>query len=100
MVYKIIVSGTAEKTYLSNIEFLLNNWSQKEVDKFILKTQEISDVLKYTPFAFQAWEQDPEIRKVPVVKQITIFYSVSGNRVEILLFWNCHQDPRKLLGLL
>lgn len=100
MGYKIIISHSAEKSFLSNIEFLQNYWSPKEVHRFIRKTQEIHDVLKHKPFAFQAWEHDAAIRRVPVVEQITIFYRVLGKRVEILLFWNSRQYPKKLLDLL
>jgi len=40
MVYKIIWSALAIKTYVNNIEYLEKEWSEKEVINFIVAVQQ------------------------------------------------------------
>jgi hypothetical protein len=100
MAYKIIISQTAEKSYFDNLDFLFKHWTLKEVENFIEKTEEVKNILEEQAFAFRVWEHDKTIRMVPIVEQITLFYSVHSNFIEFLLFWNNSQDPEKLFVLL
>jgi hypothetical protein len=100
MVYKIVHSSLAEKTFLQNIKYLEEDWTIKELKNFIIKTSEIVDLLKMDPHIFPKWEFDPSIRKVILLKQITLFYTINVDIVEIHLFWNNYKNPEDLKVLL
>lgn len=100
MVYKIITSSLGKATFHQNIDYLKREWSGNEIKIFIEKTDAVIEILKRDPFVFPKWEHDPEIRRVPIVKQVTLFYSIEKTHVAIHLFWNNYKNPDKLLDLL
>ena len=100
MVYEIIHSQLAKETFRENIKYLEKNWTIKEIQMFLKKTSSIFEILKVSPQTFQEWKHNKRIRKIVVVKQITMFYSVSKTQVKILLFWNNYQEPSKLIQYL
>ena len=100
MAYRIIHSPLAEKSFLQNIFYLEEDWTTKEIKQFIKKTSDVVDILKSDPYIFQKLEYNMNLRKVILIKQITLFYEIKGNNVYILLFWNNYQDPNKIVTLL
>lgn len=100
MVYKIIASPLATETYQQNIEFLENRWSKKEVISFINKVADVVAILKLNPHTFQKWTKDNSIHRIQIVKQITLYYQINNDKVELLLFFNNYQDPVSLQKLL
>ena len=100
MDYKIHITYLAEKSFLDNIEYLQFSWTQKEVNKFILKYEEVINALKYNPFIFPEWNVNPKIRRALIVKQFTLFYEVNNHEIYLYIFWNNHQNLEKLKKLL
>lgn len=98
--YNIIASPLANSTYLQNIEFLEQRWTTKEAKNFIQKVADIVAILKVSPLTFQRWENDKTVHKIEIVKQITLYYQITENNVELLIFWNNLQDPTKLKHLI
>lgn len=93
MAYKIKTTSVATKSFQQNINYLKENWTIKEVKHFIKKTDSIISLLKVSPKTFQKWEHNSSIRKVLVVKQVTLFYRIKETKVDILLFWNNYKNP-------
>lgn len=100
MSYKIIASPLANASYLSNIEYLENCWTEKEIIEFIKKTTDVIAILKEAPKTFKTWHLDSKIHKIKIVKQITLYYEIESNIVYLLLFFNTYQDPNTLRKLL
>lgn len=100
MAYNVINSLTARKTFQQNLKHLEEEWTLKEIQFFLKKTDEVVKILKKAPYTFQEWEHNSSIRKIQIVKQITIFYCITNKTVEILLFWNNYKNPNDLLKLL
>lgn len=100
MAYKIKHSQLAELTFQQNIIYLEKEWSLKEIKNFINKTQDVIEILKIDPFVFSLWEFNNKIRKVAVLKQITMFYEIEGKSILIHLFWNNYQSPDIMKSLL
>lgn len=100
MTYKIIASPIATKTYQHNIDFLEKRWSKREVTNFINKVSDVITILKQKPETFQKWENEADVRKIQIVKQITLYYQINKDKVELLLFFNNYQDPKTLQKLL
>jgi hypothetical protein len=98
--YNIISTKLAEDTYLQNIEYLENIWSEKEIIKFIKKVDEVVSILKISPQTFKKYRVNQNIHQIEIMKQITLFYQINDNNVELLLFFNNYQDPNQLKKLL
>ncbi len=94
---EIIWTPQAEKDLERNIDYLLQDWSEKVAQSFVQSvTQTIKQISK-NPNTFQRYESS-KIRFVLIVPQITLFYEVDENKVVLLRLWNNKQDPlrRKL----
>ncbi len=100
MGYNVIITTTAKKSFQQNVIYIKENWTNKEVKHFILKTESIINLLKKSPKTFQKREHSSSVRKVLVVKQITLFYRIKNKSVEILLFWNNYKNPDYLKNVL
>jgi len=76
----------ARLDYFKNIDFLLQNWSEKEAQNFIDKVFKIEVILANGKVEFQNTDR-PEIRRCVITKQITLFYrTIDSNNVELLRF--------------
>lgn len=93
---QIVWSKPAQVDYWSNIDFLIDKWTETEALNFIFKTETILDVISENPKAFQKFNYKRNIHVVPVTKEINLFYMVRKDRIELLRFWNNYQNPQKL----
>ncbi|QTE22883.1 type II toxin-antitoxin system RelE/ParE family toxin [Polaribacter cellanae] len=98
--YNIISSKLSDKTYQSNIEYLEELWTIKEVINFIKKTEEVITILKTSPRTFKKYKNHKSIHQIVIVKQITLFYEINEKNVHLLFFFNNYQDPNKIKKLL
>lgn len=87
-------SELAKIDYWKNIEYLEKEWTLNEVYSFMDKVNEIIELLSKNNVAFK-----PSLYKntfqVTVLKQITLYYRIENNKIELLRFWNNYQDLRK-----
>ncbi len=94
--YEIIWSKTAEIDYTENINFLLETWYEKQVLNFIDAVDKHLNLISNNPNNF-ALTDYYNVRSVLIVKQIRLFYRISDtNTVELIRFWNNHQNLEKL----
>jgi hypothetical protein len=92
----VLWNKIARHDYFENIEFLLQNWSEKEVKNFIDKVFEIESILAKGNVEFQNTDRIG-IKRCVINKQITLFYRiVDENHVELLRFWNNSTNLRSL----
>jgi hypothetical protein len=87
-------SEPAKIDYWNNIEYLEREWTLKEVYDFMDKTDELIDLLEKGNVTFKPTDYK-NTYQVPVVKQITLYYSVINDKIELLRFWNNYQDLAK-----
>ncbi len=91
-----IWSDIAKKEYWDNIDYLLDNWSEKEAANFIDLVGNTLDIIKHKPKTFSKVGYR-KVRKVVILPQITLFYSIlDSNTVEIIRFWNNSRNPESL----
>ena len=94
MVYSVIWSTTAKRTYYQIIEFLIEKWTEKEAEVFINRVEEVLGYIKENPFLYP-YSEASDTFKCVVVKQGILFYQL-GMEVELLLFWDTRRDPANL----
>jgi plasmid stabilization system protein ParE len=93
---KIIWNKEAKSDYFEIIDYLFENWSVKEVQKFIDEVRNVEYLLKKGNVDFQETNYRG-IKRVVLRKQITLFYKIKSiSEVEFLKFWNNHKDIKKL----
>ena len=92
---KISWNLLAKLDYFENIDFLLENWSEKEAQQFINEVNHIEFILKQGNVDFQQTDIEG-VKRVVIRKQITLFYRTIDNHIEFLRFWNNNKNVDKL----
>lgn len=91
-------SDEAIETFDNNINYLIEEWSDNEIVKFIAQTSEKIKSIESNPKLYRRSEKNPSIRKTLVNKHIALYYQYlpAKNEVTLLSFWNNRQNPQKL----
>ena len=96
MSWKVFWTTEAEDTFTDNVFYLEREWNQTVIENFIRKTEEIIATISLNPKVFPLVNKRKTIHKSLVVKQISLYYRVVENRIELITFWNNYQNPKKL----
>ena len=88
-------SVLARIDYIENIKYLERNWTSNEVFNFIDKVNEVIDLLDKDNITIKSTIYKNTF-KVPVLKQITLYYRYENNSIELLRFWNNYQDIKSI----
>ena len=85
----------AKADYIAILEYLDVNWTKKELQKFTNKTNAIIVQIAENPQAFPSSKRK-DIRKCGLIKQVSIYYRIKKNEIELLTFWDNRRKPKKL----
>jgi plasmid stabilization system protein ParE len=98
MVQKIIWSPLAIKTYITNINYLQQTWTQKEIDKFVDATERKLELLKSQPNIGALTNKRLHVRKTLIGRRILLIYRYKPRKdeIELLQFFNTWQHPGKI----
>ena len=93
---EIVWNNKARLDFYENIDYLLENWSEKAAQQFIDEVSHIEFILKQGNVDFQNTDIEG-VNRFVFRKQITLFYRISDkNQVEFLRFWNNNKNIRNL----
>ena len=92
---EVIWSYEAYVDYDKNIEYLLQEWTIESVVNFEYLVEEKLKQLQQMPWSVEATDID-HVRKAVIVKQVTLYYKITKERIELLRFWNSYKDPQGL----
>jgi hypothetical protein len=87
----VIWAPQAKKDYWQNIDYLEAEWTFQDVVNFIDKVDNIIHLLLKNNIEFISTNYK-NVNKVVITKQITLYYRIYSNSVELLRFWNTYQD--------
>jgi plasmid stabilization system protein ParE len=93
---KIIWTPDAENTFRQNVFYLIEEWNGVVAENFIAKTEEVIAVISTHPLLYPIFLKGKRIHKCLVVKQISLYYRIFDDRIDLLIFWNNFQNPRRL----
>ena len=96
---KISWTKRAWATYQSNILYLQNAWTENEVSNFVIAVDKwISGLQKHPKSGTPRNIKTPDIRFSVVHKRIILVYKYKPqkNEIDLLVFWNTNQHPKKL----
>jgi len=93
---EIVWNNKARLDFYENIDYLLENWSEKAAQQFIDEVSHIEFILRQGNVDFQNTDIEG-VNRFVFRKQITLFYRISDkNQVEFLRFWNNNKNIRNL----
>jgi plasmid stabilization system protein ParE len=90
-------SKEAEDTFDEILEYLEDNWTEKEIQNFVRKTHKVIGQIEKNPYQFNAFRFQ-KIRKALITKHNSLFYFANEDDqiIELYTFWDNRQNPQKL----
>ena len=93
--YKILWTDNALKELEKTIEYLEENWTEKELQNLAQSLEETISLISQNPQIFQASKKKEDIRRAVILSLNTLYYRVSEDKVEIVSFFGNRQNPKK-----
>jgi len=92
--YKIHWTDNALTELSKTIEYLEENFTEKEIRKLTLKIERTTELIAQNPYIFPK-SDFKNIYKIVILKYNTLYYRINGNNIEILSFFSNRQNPAK-----
>lgn len=92
--YKIVWTSNALQELNQTIEYLEENFSEKELKNLAQKTEAVIQLIFINPDLFPK-SKTTTIHRVPILKLNTMYYRKQYNTIEILSFFCNRQNPSK-----
>lgn len=91
-------SDEAIETFDDNVQFLFEQWTEREIINFVKATNEKILNIEMNPKIYKRSEKNPSIRKCGINRNISLFFKYFPNKREVILlsFWNNRRNPTKL----
>lgn len=96
MDYKIFWTEEAIQNLEEIIDYLLTNWTQREVENFKAKLSKQIDLIKRNPRMFPISTFQPRLRKAVLSKQTSIFYEISDNVIYLVYVFVNYKNTERL----
>lgn len=93
---KIKWSLEAVQNLDSIIAYLEENWTHKEISKFITKFEKQLSIISTFPFAYPISKKKKNVHRCVMSKNITVYYTIREETVFLLSIFDSRQDPKKL----
>ena len=95
MAYKVIWAPEAVHTFDNIIDYLSDNWSVKEISKFIDDAEHTISLLEKNPFLFRGSSKQ-NVHEALITKHNLLLYQIieTSQRVELMSFWDTRQNPK------
>ncbi len=84
MDYKLIWTYEAISNLEEILDYLILNWSQKEVIQFKYKLSKQIDLILQFPRMLPVSDFNPKLRKAVLSKQTTLFYQIKGEAIYLV----------------
>lgn len=94
MVKKIIWTPQAEKSFDAVINYLQEQWSEKEIVNFVEKVNTVVSHIAHFPLSYRSAGKD-DMREALITKHNLLLYRIAGNTVYILYCWDTRKNPMK-----
>lgn len=97
IVEEIQWTDSAKLSFSKIIFYLSENWTDREILKFITRTKEVVTTLRYYPEMCRPSLKRKNVRIALLNKhtQMIYHYKPRKKQIEILLFWGMKQNPAK-----
>jgi len=93
--YKILWTDNALKELQKTVEFLEENWTEKELKNLATNLEKTLILISQNPYLFQSSDYKKEVRRAVILTLNSLYYKINENNVEILSFFSNRQNPKK-----
>jgi len=93
--YKILWTDHAISELKETIEYLKNNWTEKEIREFAAKLDHTLELISKMPEIFPESFEKKNIRKALVEKHNNLYYRIVKNSIEIVSLFSNRKNPNK-----
>ena len=80
----------------SILKYLQENWTEREINRFVRKLNNRIELLSKSPLVFPAIDSRINIRRSVLTEQTTIYYEIKNDVLIILSLFNTLKDPDSL----
>ena len=95
MALKIYWTKRADKKFDKILNKLQEEWGESVAKAFTRKVYDFLDILSEFPEIGTIENKEKGIRGFTIIRQVNLFYRISGEKVILLNFFNNRQHPRK-----
>jgi len=93
--YKILWTAFALKELEKTIEYLEENWTEKELRTLAEGIEEKLVLISQNPNLFQASDNKKNIRRVVMQTYNTLYYRFENEQIEIISYFSNRQNPKR-----
>jgi plasmid stabilization system protein ParE len=94
--YKLLWSDRALADLKNIIDYLIENWTERDIQNFAKKLDKRLEVIVINPKLFPKTGRRKDVRKSVLSKHTVIYYQTTGSIVNILSLFDPRQNPKKL----
>lgn len=94
--YKLLWSDKALGDIQNIINYLVENWTQKEVQDFARRLEKRLEIIVINPRLFQVTTKRRNIRRSVLTKHTVIYYETNKSLVTVVTLFDPRQNPKKL----
>lgn len=95
MALEIYWTKRAEEKFDKLLQYLIEEWGESVAKAFTKKVYDFLDILSEFPEIGTIEHKEKRIRGFTIVKQVSLFYIIRGNRIVLLSFFDNRQSPKK-----
>jgi plasmid stabilization system protein ParE len=95
MALEVIWSPKSVERFDAILDYLQENWTEREMNIFIRKTFHIIGYISENPKMFRRSDKHKNIHEAIITRQVMLIYKIKSDRIELLTFWDTRQHPRK-----
>ena len=94
--YKILWTEHALSELEETIEYLRENWTDKELSNFSRELDHTIELISKSPELFQVSKKKKDVRRAVVANLNNLYYRINKDSIEILSFFSNRQNPNKI----
>ena len=94
--YKILWTDHALSELENTIEYLEENWPERELKDFSQELDHTIELISKNPELFQVSKKKKNVRRAVVAKFNNLYYRLNKDSIEIVSFFSNRQGPDKI----
>jgi plasmid stabilization system protein ParE len=95
MTFQITWTDNAQEDLQQILDYLAENWSEKDADNFLKKLFLRIDILSKSSLIGKKSDKLSSVRRIVITKHNSLFYTVEGDNIIIQDIFDTRQDPAK-----
>ena len=95
MTFQITWTDNAQEDLRQILDYLTENWSEKDADNFLEKLFLRIDILSKSPLIGKKSDKLSSVRRIVITKRNLLFYTVEGDNIIIQDIFDTRQNPSK-----